>query len=265
MNMMRYRVFLLFGLLGTLPVVAQNIFTEPPRVEPETQGNQTNQLFDLDVNVGSAKVKTDSSTPDVMILPDGFSDGMIGVEREEDVATNKVMSSKLSFLMSTGVEYADEGEYEAAERAYLRALEEAPDSEDILFRLGTLYVTMERFPDAIRIFKQLAARFPENPLTHNNLAWCYATGPGVINTSKALRHSREALLFAPYSSSAWNTLAEAYYVSGDYKKALRSSEHAIDLLQRSESPEGSLESFMAQRAKILRAQEAMKLLDGMSE
>lgn len=261
--MMRYKVLLLFGLMGGLPVVAQNIFTKPPRVEPRTQEIQTNQLFGLDVGVDAA---TDKSTPEGMILSDGFSNGVIGVEREQDVVTNKVKSSELSFLLSTGVEYVDEGEYEDAERAYLRALEEAPDSEDILFRLGTLYVAMERFQDAIRIFEQLVDRFPENPLIHNNLAWCYAIGPGLINTSKALRHSREALLFAPYSSSAWNTLAEAYYVAGDYTKALRSSEHAIDLLQNSQSPsEESLKSFMAQRAKILRAREAMKIFGGTGE
>lgn len=255
MNMMRYIVLILFGLTGVFPVAAQEI---APGSSP---GGRTNQLFDLNLSVTSKKVKTLNSTPDVMMISDGFSDGMIGMESDKAAVTNTAQSSKLSFLMSAGVEYADEGEYEDAERAYLRALEVDPDNEDIQFRMGTLYVTMERFPDAVRIFEKLASQFPENPLPHNNLAWCYATGQEVRNTTKALRHGREALLYAPYSASAWNTLAEAYYVAGNYKKALRSSEHAIDLLQKNESEGGSLELFMGQRTKILRAEEAMKLFD----
>lgn len=262
MNMMRYIVIILVGLTWVLPAVAQNIFTEPPRIEPMAQ---TNKIFDLNVNVASKEVKMESSAPNVTVISDGFKEGMIGMESGAAGISNKVQSSKFGFLMSTGVEYTDEGEYEDAERAYLRALELYPDSEELQFRLGTLYVIMERIPDAIRIFEKLAEQFPENPLPHNNLAWCYATGKGVINTTKALRHAREAILSAPYSASTWNTLAEAYYVAGDYKKALRSSEHAIDLLQNSESSGGSLESFLGQRAKILRSEEAMKLLDGLDE
>jgi len=260
--MMRYIVFILVGLTWALPVVAQNIFTEPLQIEP---GNQTNKLLDLDVSVSSERVKTTKNEPDITVISDGFKEGMIGEESEEAAVTHKVQSSKLGFLVSAGVEYADEGEYEDAERAYLRALKLDPDSEEIQFRLGTLYVIMERFPDAIRIFKKMTKQFPENPLPHNNLAWCYATGRGVMNTAKALRHAREAILSVPLSPSAWNTLAEAYYVAGEYKKALRSSEHAIDLLQAGGSPDEVVGPFMAQRTKIIRAEEAMKLFDGLDD
>lgn len=259
MNMMRSIVFFLFGLTLALPVVAQNI---TPAASQGASGNRTNELFDLNVSVTSPNVKTPKQTTTPLgatVIPDGFKGGLFGAERESSAVTNAPQASKLSFLMSAGVEYADEGEYEDAERAYLRALELDPESEGILFRMGALYVTMERFPDAVRIFENLAERFPESPLPHNNLAWCYAIGKGVMNKTKALRHAREAILSAPYGSAAWNTLAESYYSAGDYKKALRSSEYAIELLQAQQGDEETLKRFEEQRVKILRAQEAMKL------
>ena len=124
---------------------------------------------------------------------------------------------------------------------------------------------MDRFGEAIVILKKQVDLFPENPLLHNNISWCYSSGPGVLNPEKALRHAREALLFAPYEAFVWNTLAEAYYVSGDYEKALRSSEHAVDLLSGTNLSDEKIQSYTDQSVKILRALDAMKMLEGLSE
>lgn len=201
--------------------------------------------------------------------------GRTGYTRPVNVTTNlveqlsldeKLQRSQTDFLTSTGAEYADEGDYEAAEKAYKRALDMEPDNKEILMRLGSIYVEMKKFGDAAAAFKKLIGLDEENALAHNNLAWCYATGPETRNVELALWHSREALLFIPKLPSAWNTLAEAYYVAGDYKKALRSADHALELLQGVENlPEGTRASFEAQRAKILRAEQAFKMLNGTLE
>jgi tetratricopeptide (TPR) repeat protein len=176
--------------------------------------------------------------------------------------TNQVKNAKASFLMDAGVQYADEGEYEEAEQAYLRALEGDPENPDIRFRLSTLYIMMERYRAAAEILESLAEKYPDSPAIRNNLAWIYATGGEMRNGTLALRQAREAVLIDPYAASVWNTLAEAYYASGQYDKALRSADQAIELLKMQGVSEETLSTFEAQRAKIQRADQALKLFSG---
>ncbi len=257
MFMMKKSYLILFGFGLILSAAAQ---------EMSLLGDSTNTTMDLDVSVDSEKVRSKNSLPTTSIITDGFKEGQIGVPEsdEETVTTNQVVDSKLRFFVSAGLKYTDEGEFEDAERAYLRALEVDPDNEDILFRQGTLYVGMERYADAIKIFEKMFELYPENPMMHNNLAWCYATVPDVRNVKKALRHAREAIMSAPKNASMWNTLAETYYVAGDYDKARRSTDHALLLLSLRRPPPSkeTVESFQAQRIKIILAQEALKMLEG---
>ncbi len=172
--------------------------------------------------------------------------------------TVPVVDRRLKFLSTAGMQYAEEGEYEEAERAYLTALEADPDHPEVLFRLSTLYIFMERYTDAVSILKDLTEKYPDNAQTRNNLAWIYATGKGVINGKLAVRYARDAILIAPASAPLWNTLAEAYFVSGDYDRALRSSEQALELLARQGAGEERFREFAIQKNKIERAREAYK-------
>lgn len=222
----------------------------------------TNQLRKAKGGLSLPTGPADSPAPPVHILPD---DSSSPEPNEAQETTNTVRGSKAGFLLSTGVEYADEGEFKEAERAYLRSLKMEPDNQQTLMRLGSLYVEMEQFEEAVDMFSRLLEGSPENPLAHNNLAWCYAVGPEVRNVSLSLRHSREALLFAPTLPSVWNTLAEAYYISGQYDKALRSAGEALRLLQLSGAgDEEMLRSFHAQVVKIRQAGEAAEVLMDLS-
>lgn len=191
-------------------------------------------------------------------------DGVPVAAAEDAGKTNAAeeVDSRLTFLSTAGMQYTEEGEYEEAERAYLRALESDPDNPEVRFRLSTLYIYMERYEDALRILEELVEEFPGNPQTRNNLAWVYSTAEGVIDGKLALRHAREAILIAPASAPLWNTLAEAYFASGDYDRALRSSEHALDLLKQQGGTEERLQEFMVQKNKIERAKEAYEQFMG---
>ncbi|MCC7300016.1 MAG: tetratricopeptide repeat protein [Verrucomicrobia bacterium] len=177
-------------------------------------------------------------------------------------AADQIDFSKVNFLMDTGLQYKDAGEYEEAEKAYLRALEKVPGNPDIRFRLSTLYIQMKRYAQAGKILEELGKEFPDSPIVHNNLSWVYASGGEMKNGKLALLHAHEAILAAPYTPSIWNTLAEAYYVSGKYDEALQASDHAIGLLNMQEPSEADKASFAAQYAKIQRAIEAGKQLSG---
>jgi tetratricopeptide (TPR) repeat protein len=177
----------------------------------------------------------------------------------------KPPEAKVSFFLETGLQYADEGEYEEAERAYLTALEKDPENPAIRFRLSTLYQMMQRYKEAEPILKKLSEEYPDSARVQNNLSWLYATGGEMKNSEKALRHAREAILSDTQTPSLWNTLAEGYYVSGQYDKALRSAEYALELLRRENADEETIRPFVSQYIKIKRAQEALKLFEGTDE
>jgi len=183
-----------------------------------------------------------------------------GGEEEKTVAEKR--RRQIGFFLEAGELFVDEGEYESAERAYLRALEEDPGNPAIRFRLSTLYIFMEEFVEAEKLLAEFVEEFPDNAGARNNLAWIYATGSGIRNAKKALYHARETIIRVPHSPGMWNTLAEAYYLAGDYKKALRSSEHAIGLLSDQRGRDEQIQEFLVQRTKIARAAQALKVLQG---
>ena len=260
--MMRTTLLFLFGLAWGFSVAAQEPSEKPEALNLQVEGPSaaTNQL-----TVKTGIQDETQPAPTLSLKEKQQDEAQVPQNGLEAASTNATTVAKLSFLLNTGIQYAEEGEYKDAERAYLRALETDPDNPVIRFRLSTLYLLTDRYVEAVEILEALAAEFPDNSRARNNLAWAYATGEGVRNKKKALLHAREAILSAPISPSMWNTLAEAYYMGGDYERALRASEHAIDLLTQRNPESDELPSFEAQRTKIQRAAKALRMLDGLDE
>jgi len=203
----------------------------------------------------------ESSQPDALETYPNFQDPEFPASEGTDEQKERVL-----FLIDASLLYAAEGAYEEALQACLRALEVLPGNQDIRFRLSTLYIQMQNYREAAHLLREMIAEFPDNPQIHNNLAWVYATGAGVKNGELALYHAREAVLLAPIQPSIWNTLAEAYFVSGQYEQALKTSVHAFDLLQaQRQGNEQEAGDFLAQQEKIRRADEAYKRFMGIDE
>lgn len=246
-------LFLLLIAAGI--ATAQDLPEGATKFTPEETPEQ-NTIPQPELNVS----EDDSKLPslDLPEIPD--------VQTQEEMPEETVpVNPRVQFLLDAGLQYAEEGEHEEAERAYLRALEEDPDNPDIRMRLSTLYILMERYSDALDLLKKLEKEFPDNPMVQNNMAWIYSTGGKMRNGKLALRHARNAILIYPLAASMWNTLAEAYYVIGDYEKALRSADHALDLLQQQNGSEEQIEQFLFQRNKIQRAKSAFDRLFGADE
>ena len=252
----------LFGFALVLPLMAQEIIETPETLilQIEGEGSSTNR-----VTMETGIKEEDSSALEISLVKEMPDEARKEQEAAPALSENSTMNTKQSFLMDTGVQYSEEGEYKEAARAYLRALAVDPENESIQFRLSTLYLLMGRDAEAILVLEALVAKFPENANVRNNLAWAYTTGKGVRNKEKALRNAREAILSAPVSPPMWNTLAETYYVIGDYDRALRASEHAIDLLIQTASNPEKVASFEAQHNKIRRAAEALEIFNGVAE
>jgi len=262
---MRISLFFLIGLGLALPLMAQKLPEKPEalKLQIEGKGTSTNQVT---IETGIKK-KEDSVAPAISLKEKPREETSAPQEKREETAssTNVAANAKLTFLMNTGIQYAEEGEHEEAERAYLRALETDPENSTIRFRLGTLYIMMGRYTNAVPILEALIVEFPDNSQVRNNLAWCYATGEGVRNKEKALLHAREAILSAPIAPSMWNTLAEAYYMAGDYERAERAAEHAIDLMIQTDPERTQMADFQAQLQKIRRANQALKRFKGLDD
>jgi len=282
---MRYLFFILISGLPASFVMAQGVPQGPSPLnigvyEPETN---TAVKAGADAAQGSPRgpspliIVTDEKQTNITVqtgieAPEGSQDLMLkvsggtaetakpAVRSESSGTTNEVKSARISFLMNTGVQYADAGDYPEAERAYLRARDADPDNPNILFNLSSLYIQMGRYKDAIDILNGMAVKFPENALVHNNLAWAYSTGGAMKNGKLAVRHAIEAIMSDPIEASMWHTLAEAFYVSGQYDKALSACEYAVDLLKMQEASDEGIAEFEKQRTKILRAAEATKRL-----
>ncbi len=245
------------------------------------QGISPLETGSLGAGVSNAALKTGIAAPDAApgaaqaplpLLVTGPSGELMNnvapLPAEAEAGTNQqTKAARVNFLMETGVQYADEGEYKEAEQAYFRAMEADPGNPDLLFRLSMLYIQTQRYEEAAVLLEQLVKSFPDNPMLQNNLSWVYASGGKARNGKLALRHAHEAILISPYAPALWNTLAEAHYVLGQYDKALQASGFALELLQmQKNASKDDIASFQAQHAKIQRASESykglMKLDDG---
>ncbi|MFA5687907.1 MAG: tetratricopeptide repeat protein [Kiritimatiellales bacterium] len=221
----------------------------PPLLRRPDQDVDTERELIIQTETGSRiELQDETETPPEFAAPEGV---------QHDSRTDR--------LLNAAQKYMEEGEYLSAEKAYLRARENYPEDAEIRFRLSTLYITMKRYSEAINYLKQLIEEYPDNPLLYNNLAWVYATGGRVRDGALALRYAREALMLSPYMPSIWNTLAEAYYVSGEYEKAAQISTEALILLSKTNPRETEVQSFQEQQAKIQRAHRTYRVLQGLDE
>ncbi len=178
----------------------------------------------------------------------------------DKINTNLFENQNAEFLWNVGNRYLRKGEYSTAEKIYFYALKKDPANFETLLNLGTIYIFMERHREAVVLFNKILEEVPENASVHNNLAWIYSSNNELRNGNRAVYHAREALLSSPDQPAIWNTLAEAYYVSGDYGRSMRASVEAIMRLKLTDAAEEETIVFQKQQDKIRRSAEALKLM-----
>ena len=150
------------------------------------------------------------------------------------VTNSASTNDRFSFLMEVTRAYVREGDFLSAASAARRALELRPGDPEALTALSYAYISSKSYRKAEKILKQLASRYPDNGTAFNNLAWIYATSEdaGFRDGKRALSYAHMALVLTPDDYHVWNTLAETYYVLGNYERALRAAEHEVWLIQR---------------------------------
>jgi len=108
-------------------------------------------------------------------------------------------------------------------------------NETVMFSLGTAYSQVGRYQEGLDLLLTLLKRVPDHPSVQNNIAWIYAKAkdPAIRDPVKALRYARRALMVTPSDVNIWSTLAEAYYASGDYARALRVAKQSYQMARMS--------------------------------
>ena len=180
--------------------------------------------------------------------------------------TDRTTEERIEFLLQVAQAYLAENDLDSAIDAYKRAVELDPKHREALNILATTYIAVHQYGEAEKILLEQIEEFPEDFRPKNNLAWLYATATDLAyrNGKKGVRLAQEAMILDPNNHHVWNTLAEAYYVSGEYEKAYRAIQHMAALVIRygKNVTREAIEGYNGQIRKCKRALDMQKLLSG---
>lgn len=179
---------------------------------------------------------------------------------EAAAATNE---TEVSQWVDRAHELSQVGDLAGALQLFRQALAEEPENSRALFGLGTVYIQMEKYREALAVLEPMSEKTPSDYFLKNNIAWLYATAkdPSIRDGAKAVRMAQEALLVAPTDFHVWSTLAEGYYVSGQYDKALRAAQEALRIGTMAQGPGAATEEYRRQVDKCRKAVQAMSVLE----
>jgi tetratricopeptide (TPR) repeat protein len=191
---------------------------------------------------------------------------------ETAVATNVAAESnvvksaaqnEISQLVYKAYQRIDSGNTQEAIRMFNDVLARDPVNKQARFGLGTTYIQLQQYKDALAVLEPMVKEFPEDYFLKNNIAWLYATAKdfSIRNGAKAVQFAQDALLIAPGDFHLWSTLSEGYYISGKYDKALRAAEVALKLSFDSATGAASVEEYRRQVEKNRKAAQAMSVLE----
>ena len=200
----------------------------------------------------------------------------LGLSVAEETAVAEESGLSLTGGIGTDLSLPDEAEslLEIQELIGQKHLTDALKKADALldaypFSLSTkvakavILTELFRYREALDILNLLMERYPDDAAIMNNIAWIYATAddPTVRNGDRAVELGQYALLRAPGSYHIWSTMAEGYYVSGNYERALKAATEAMRMAVRQKASSENLREYREQLTKSYLAVEALSLLD----
>jgi rhomboid protease GluP len=163
-------------------------------------------------------------------------------------AQHYVRSREVTRLLWEGAQlHAAHQEAKALER-FRTAAQRSPHDTRPHMMMADLYTGQKLYSDAIQHYKEALQIEPDSAVSHNNLAWLYATceDPKWRDPRSALEHARRAVELTQWKEAGFiDTLAEANYASGSYQEAVRIQSRALQL----EPQDPELQEHMARYRK----------------
>lgn len=162
-----------------------------------------------------------------------------------------------------GYQMMQQGNNQEAYKAFRKALKADRKHKGARFGIGTVLIQMGKPDYAIKILEPMMTDYPDDYTLKNNIAWLYATSEELSfrDPERAIVLAQSALLLAPSDFHVWSTLAEAYYIDGQYSKAARAAQQALLLAKQKGSDADSIREYNDQLVKCRRAEQAMSILD----
>ncbi|MFC1650985.1 tetratricopeptide repeat protein [Candidatus Latescibacterota bacterium] len=102
-----------------------------------------------------------------------------------------------------------------------------PENRSHLLRLSLVYDLVGQFEKAEKALLSILEQSPDDPLALNNLAYMYLEN--TKNYSKAIDMVNQALETEPDNGAYLDTLGWAYYLKGNYKRAMKNIEKALEV------------------------------------
>lgn len=166
-------------------------------------------------------------------------------------------------VLASATEALQHDRLTVAEELFVRALRMHPQSREARFGMGALLIKQGRYTEAIEMLEQLRAEYPDEYSIINNLAWLYATATdySMRNGPRAVALAQEALLLQPHDYHVWNTLSEAYYVSGNYERAFRAARETLRVGREAGVGRDVITQYERQVDKCRRAVEVMSIVE----
>ncbi|MCX7818785.1 MAG: tetratricopeptide repeat protein [Kiritimatiellae bacterium] len=166
-------------------------------------------------------------------------------------------------IAEEGFFHARIGDHERAIASFRQALQVDPSNRRALFGLGTSLIATEQYAEATNVLARSIELDPGDYFAVNNLAWLHATARDIRfrDGRRALAHAQQALVMAPLDYRVWSTLAESYYVSGEYARARRAAEEALRLARLANIASNVVAEYEAQLRRCRAAEQAMNILE----
>jgi len=138
-----------------------------------------------------------------------------------------------------------------------------PNSRGARFGEAGIYLFLKQYRKGLDMLEQLAREYPNEFAIKNNIAWVYATAEDVTirDAKKAISFAQDALLLSPDSYNVWSTLAEAYFMAGNYERSLRAAETALRQAQLGKATPAQIQGYQRQLGRAQRAADAMSLVE----
>jgi len=167
-------------------------------------------------------------------------------EIQEMIKTLELDPQDETACFELALAYQLKGDLKSAEAAYQACISQNPQNPAPYANVARIYMSTGREEEAVTHYRKLVSINPEIAVAWNNLGWLHATSknPKVLHPVQALECALRAVSLTKEGEASFlDTLAEAYFVNGDYDKAVEAETKAI-ALRPEESFQKSLERYL---------------------